>query len=481
MTMLTRRDSLRLAALTGAGIALPAKAAAAVRPSSPRSARDAADGGPFALPLPIPDVLEPVARTRDYDLYRMRMCYADLTVIPGLTTRLQTFNGQFPGPTIRARRGRPVVVEQYNDLAVETAVHLHGGHVSHDSDGYPLEVLRHGDRRRYFYPNDQPAATLWYHDHAHMVEAQNVYRGLAGTYLLTDDYEEDLPLPRGRYDIPLMLRDAKIEVDGSLTYDGYPFHPTILVNGRSQPHLDVAARRYRFRILNGANSRVFNLSLGNGDEVVQIGSDGGLLPAPAPSTALALFPAERADVVIDFSRYPVGSQVLLHNTLNFLPGEPTEILRFDVVREAQDRSRVPQRLRPVDDLGVPVVERDFALTFDPMTLTMLINGKTFDPNRVDIRPELGVPESWTISNPDTRLPVPHTFHVHHTQFRVIERDGKPPAPGESGLKDTIALNPGETVRILLRFTEFTGLYVYHCHMIEHAEMGMMGQMNIERR
>lgn len=112
---------------------------------------------------------------------------------------------------------------------------------------------------------------------------------------------------------------------------------------------------------------------------------------------------------------------------------------------------------------------------------MLINGKTFDPNRIDVRPTLNTPEVWTITNPDTRLPVPHTFHVHHTQFHVIERNGKPPSPGESGPKDTIAVNPGATVRILLRFTEFTGLYVYHCHMIEHAEMGMMGQMGIGPR
>ena len=491
MTMPNRRTALRLMAMTGAALTLPVPTSASAAASTPASASAAAaSGDPFTRPLPIPQVLQPIARTASYDLYRMHMRPADIEVLPGLLTRFQTFEGQLPGPTIRARRGRTVVVEQINGLTMHTAVHLHGGHVSHDNDGYPLDVLMPGDSRRYVYHNRQQAATLWYHDHAHMAEAENVYRGLAGVYILEDEHERSLPLPAGRHDIPLALRDAKIEADGTLTYDGLPFHPTIMVNGASQPYLRVEARRYRFRILNIANSRIFNLALSTGDEFVQIASDGGLLRAPNPIQSLQLYPAERAEVVVDFSRYPVGSHVILHNTPNFLPGEPSEILRFDVVRSADaDHSAVPQQLLPADaspefDAQRPAcakpVQRDFVLSFDMATGMMLINGKSFDPNRVDIRPVLGAPEIWTVTNGDTKLPIPHTFHVHQAQFHVLDRDGKPPAPGEAGRKDTIALAPGETVRILIRFTEYTGRYVYHCHMLEHSAMGMMGQMELIR-
>jgi len=485
MTMPNRRHVLRAMALGGAATALPLRwsptAAAADAANAAGTAGTAGAPGPFTRPLHIPPVLQPAFRTPTHDVYRMRMREADVEVLPGLRTRLWTFDGQFPGPTLRARRGRPVLVEQTNDLTVPATVHLHGGHVSHYDDGYPTDHVAPGASRVYHYPNDQRSATLWYHDHTHMAEAVNVYRGLAGTYILEDEADRRLRLPAGRYDIPLALRDAQFEADGTLTYDGLPFHATILVNGRPQPYLRVAARRYRFRFQNQANSRIFQLSLGSDDELVQIGSDGGLLPAPNPVTTLPLYPAERADVVIDFSRYPVGSQVLLHNSPNFLPGEPHDIMRFDVVAgDGDDPSRVPDRLADAEELGSPVVRREFVLAFDPVTKMMTINGKVFDPDRVDITPALDTTELWTVTNPDTTLPLPHTFHVHQAQFHVVDRDGRPPSAAESGRKDTIAVNPGERVSFLIRFSEFTGRYVYHCHMLEHSDMGMMAQMELVR-
>lgn len=464
--MLSRRETLRLAATAGAAAALP-------------GGRAPAAAAPFTVPLPIPDVLRPVARTATHDVYRMRMRYADVEIVPGLRTRVQTFNGRFPGPTILARSGRPVVVEQHNELSTQAAVHLHGGHVAHSSDGYPLDMLAPGTSRLYTYPNDQIAAPLWYHDHAHMMEAENVYRGLSGCYLLGDEFEDRLRLPSGRYDIPLMLRDATIAADGTLVYDdSTPFHPLQLVNGRPQPRLEVAARRYRFRFFNAAVARIYSLSLGDGGELVQIGSDGGLLPAPYPTSAVPLWPGERVEAVIDFSRYPVGSSVLLHNTVNLVPGEPADLLRFDVTHRADDDSRVPRRLRPRGDLGAPAAARDFALTYDPAAMQMLINGKSFDPDRVDIRPALGTTELWTVTNPVSQFPIPHTFHVHLAQFQVLRRNGRPPGPAESGVKDTVEVGPGETVSFLIRFTGFTGRYVYHCHMLDHSAMGMMGQMEV---
>ena len=367
-----------------------------------------------------------------------------------------------------------------NQLTVPTATHLHGGHSAHTDDGFPTDIVAPGQSRTYHYQNEQRGAPLWYHDHAMGHEAENVYRGLAGLYLLADPYEQSLPLPRGRYEVPLMLRDAHIAADGTLVYD-MTHHSTdrkiILVNGTPTPYFEVTARKYRFRIANTANERAFGLTLADGSPIIQIGSDGGLLPAPAEVDSVSVWPAERADVVIDFSRYPVGTRIVLENTATF-PGEPTEVMRFDVVREEPDDSMIPDEFQPNPVLAPPSAQRSFSMSFDPATGQFLINGKTFDPNRVDVQVARGTVEAWTVTNTDTRIPIPHTFHVHLSQFQVVARNGKPPAAPESGLKDTVALLPGESVTFHVPFEDFTGTYLYHCHMMEHAMDGMMGVFNV---
>jgi len=220
----------------------------------------------FALPLRIPPTLRPVARTDDYDLYQTIMRPTAVPIVPGLSTPVYSFDGEFPGPTIVASRGRPIVVERVNALGVPVATHLHGGHVPADSDGHPKDPIQPGGRRRYYYPNDQLAAPLWYHDHAMMVEAENVYRGLAGFYKLTSSNEDKLPLPAGRYDVPLLLRDAQIADDGTLVWDlgGFSQRNLFLVNGRHRPYFQVAARKYRLRFVNVSVSRAFGLQLSDG-------------------------------------------------------------------------------------------------------------------------------------------------------------------------------------------------------------------------
>jgi len=299
MTMPNRRHVLRAMALAGAAAAVPlpgVPAAADARPA-PHAAGPtgpAPTPEPFIRPLLNPPVLRPTFRTPTHDVYRMRIKEADVEVVPGLHTRLWTFDGRFPGPTLLARRGRPVLVEQSNELSVPVTVHLHGAHVRHIDDGYPTDSIAPGASRVYHYPNDQCSATLWYHDHTHMAEAENVYRGLAGTYLIEDEADRRLCLPSGRHDIVLALRDAQFDADGTLVYNGQPFYPTILVNGRPQPYLRVAARRYRLRFLNQANSRIFQLSLGEDQEMVQIGSDGGLLRVRADNRGLPPGASRRA-------------------------------------------------------------------------------------------------------------------------------------------------------------------------------------------
>lgn len=478
--MLTRRNVLQLGALAGTAALLPAErvmgaVAAAVSPSVPA----------FSVPLTIPPVLRPRWSLGNTDYYEITMREADAEILPGRTTRIWGYNGIFPGPTIRTRSGRRVIVRQRNDLGIDTAVHLHGGNVPAGSDGHPSDLVRPGRSRSYFYPNRQPATTLWYHDHAHHQEHRNTYRGLTALYLIGDGAEDRLRLPSGRHDIPLMIQDRSFNDDGSFRFplgaDEFA-GDTTLVNGRPKPFLEVAQRAYRFRLLNGSSLDGFvDLSLDSGQEFVQIGSDGGLLATPHATSGIPLAPAERADVVVDFSDYPIGSQVVLKNAFTLFGNDP-DVLRFDVVRSATEYSRVPATLVPIERLSPASARRtrDFELALNLAKEQFEINGKVFDPNRVDVRPRLGDTEIWRVTNRDTALGIPHTFHTHLVRFQVLDRNGTPPGPAESGWKDTVHVNPGETVRIIMRFGDFTGRYTYHCHLMGHSTAGMMAQMEVVR-
>ncbi len=436
------------------------------------AAAGAAAGEPFTVALPVPPVLKPTAVLAGVELYDLAVRHTMTEILPGVATPVLGYNGEFVGPTIRARYGRPAVVRVRNEMHHPTNVHLHGGFVPAASDGHPTDVVAPGGWRAYHYPNRQRGATLWYHDHSHHMEAEHVYRGLHGFYLIDDPAERDLRLPSGGYDVPILLRDAQLAEDGTLVFDPSPNmdRRTILANGKPQPVLAVAARRYRLRLLNASAHRIFQLRL-PGADLVQVGTDGGLLPAPVPRAELTLTPAERADVVVDFGRLPVGSRVVLWDSSG-------PVLAFDVAYEADDDSRLPDRLRALPPLPAATTVRDVALSFNPGSTTFTINGQVFDAGRVDARIPLGSTEIWRITNKDSAFGIDHNFHLHLVQFRVLDRDGVPPAPGEAGLKDTVAVPPGSTVRVQATFGGFTGRYVYHCHFLEHSQIGMMAQFEV---
>lgn len=437
--------------------------------------RQAEIGTPFSVRMPVPPVLEPVARRHGVDYYRLPIRQAMAELLPGVQTPVLGFGGQFVGPTIRTRVGRKVRVAFRNQLAdTHSNVHLHGGHVAPEHDGHPMAVIEPGRERQYEYPNNQEATTLWYHDHSHHTEAEHVYRGLHGFYLITDEDEEQLRLPEGQYDIPIMMCDARFDENGEMIFSPFDFdRPVILVNGRPQPYFPVHARKYRFRLLNASTHRVLTLNLG-GVPITQIGSDGGLLPAPVQLTELTLGPAERADVVIDFGSCRPGDQLVLADLIG-------PVLRFDVTRRVHDHSRVPSRLRHMPPLARPSNARELTLSTDFVNILSLIDGKLFDATRVDARIRHGATETWKINNVDTDFGgVNHTFHLHLVQFRVLDRDGVPAGPAEAGWKDTVLIRPGRSVRVQATFRGFTGRYVYHCHMLEHSSFGMMAQMEIVR-
>ncbi|RJK97639.1 multicopper oxidase family protein [Vallicoccus soli] len=486
--MIARRTLLQLG--LGAGVlgtvASPALALGGARP------RSAAAVPHFTRPLTVPPVLRPVRRTRDTDHYLVVVRRALAELVPGVRTEVLSYGGGLPGPTISATRGRRAAVHHVNTLADPVSAHLHGGANPVEHDGGMMDTVPRGGRRTYVYENDQSAASLWVHDHAHHVESEHVYRGLSHLYLLRDPAEDALGLPSGRYDVPLVLRDARLDERGRLVYelDDAEQRSTVLVNGRAWPYLDVAARKYRLRLVNASNLRTFVLALSDGAPLQVIASDGGLLERPFPTPVVVVSPGERVEVVADFSGYAPGTQLVLANMTGPGPMDQVgEVLRFHVGAPAPDDSRVPEVLRALPPLPEPTVRREFVLSMDePGTghaghgghgaegRSGTINGRTFDPARIDTRVRWGTTEHWTVTNAGAT--VPHNFHLHLAQFRLLTRDGRPVDPTEAGEKDTVLLFPGQTVTLQATFDTHRGVYPYHCHLVDHAAMGMTGQLEV---
>ncbi|MFH9608903.1 multicopper oxidase family protein [Streptomyces sp. NPDC017448] len=477
--MLNRRNLLKAAAGAGAVALFPWERVTAAASGSAVAMGDAAPTTPFAHAMPLPPVLRPSFSTPTADVYRLRMAESSLEIVKGLRSTVRTYGGSLPGPTIKAVRGRKAIVHQTNGLAVDTAVHLHGGHVRSEDDGLPMDTIAPGATRTYTYPNQQRAALLWYHDHAHHLEAENVHMGLHGQYLITDEQERSLPLPKGRYDVPLVIRDARVEADGTFVYTRPSDCPHLLVNGKERPYFTVEARKYRLRVLSACVNRYLGLRFADGAEFTQIGADGGLLDAPVARDSMTVMGGERVDIVVDFSRYRAGSSVVLENTLAG-SGERTEVLRFDVVGAAEDPSSVPSRLSALPPVPRADVEREFVLRTYPQ---MTINDKLYDPARVDVRTTLGSNEVWTVTNAEPPIARPdfhiwHSFHTHLVPFRVLDRNGRGPGPDDAGLKDTVTLAPGDTVRLAMTWSGYAGSYLYHCHQLGHSSSGQMGRIDV---
>jgi spore coat protein A len=431
---------------------------------------------PFRRDLPrIPELL-PVRRTRTRDVYDVSIREGLADVLPGFKTPIYGYDGVYPGPTIRARRGREAVVRMHNTLGFDSNVHLHGGYVPAPHDGHPMDVIGPGGRFDYHYPNHQDAATLWYHDHAHGRTSHTLYYGLLAMYVLEDELEEELGLPRGDYDVPLVVADHSFNRDGSFRYvenvDLGFRGDTILVNGAVSPRMRVERRRYRLRFLNGSNSRSYTLRLGRGHAMTQIASDGGLLTRPVRRTRVPLHPAERIDLVIDFRDFGAGSELVLHNEDG--QGGTVPVMRFDVVRGGSEDFRVPRDLRPREELPEVNARRRWDLAFG--TGAWQINGRDFVPGRMDVRPRLGTTERWTFVNHSNRV---HPMHIHGYLFRVLGRSSGSVHEGERlGWKDTIGVLPNETVEVLAWFAPYGGRYVFHCHALEHADRAMMLQLEV---
>ncbi|MBI5461466.1 MAG: multicopper oxidase domain-containing protein [Gammaproteobacteria bacterium] len=480
--MITRRDLLKgLGAMGTMGtvglpsLLLPREVFAAVTP--------------FSLPLNIPPVLTPSSTDATTDYYNLNVGETYAEIIPGLQTRVISFNGAVPGPTIRARAGRKVAMTHYNGLPATTlggapgkvSIHLHGAHCPASEDGYPTSYIQPGNTRTYTYPNNQLPAPLWYHDHAMDYTGPHVWYGMAGLYLMTDDYEDALNLPKGSYEIPLVIQDRNFDANGQLVYTKNMMGETgntMLVNGTIQPYLNVAKRKYRFRVYNGSNARFYKLALSNGQSFQVIGMEGGLLSAPVTVTSLTLAPAERADLIINFGSLAIGTNVELRNTLVGSTDAAYKLMQFKVNSSATDTSVVPSTLRTVSKFtrSQAVRTRNWTLAGGMMGGMWTINGLGFDENRVDAKPRLNDIEIWKFTNQSN---MDHPIHLHDVMFQILTINGRAPAATHAGWKDTVIVpRMMGTAEIIMKFTDYTGKFPFHCHVLEHEDMMMMSQFEV---
>lgn len=438
-------------------------------------------GSSFAAALPIPPVLQPSSTDSTTDYYNITVKTASQQVLPGNTTTIWGFNGSWPGPTIVATKGRQVSVTQTNRLTENITIHNHGHNVAAQYDGHPTDYIAPNASKTYLYPNNQRASTYWYHDHTYDLTGKHVYYGMAGFYLIHDPSEDALNLPSGSYDIPLVFQDRNFNADNSLNYtvDSSAIRTgllgnTLCVNGVPTPHLDVATHKYRFRLLDGSNARTYTLALSDASSFQVIGSDDGLLAAPVTVTSLAIAPGERYDIVIDFSKYAVGTSVVLQNSDSSWNSSLPNVMSFNVKTSVADASKVPATLSTIAKLPAPTVTR--TLTFSESGGGWTINGLAYDPNRIDYAPVLGTTEKWILQNQSGEM---HPFHQHLSPHQVLTVDRQGPRPEQQGWKDTLPVGKWSSAEILIQWTGFKGTYVFHCHKLEHEDNAMMLQMQTQ--
>jgi FtsP/CotA-like multicopper oxidase with cupredoxin domain len=415
----------------------------------------------------------------------------------GVTAPALMLNGSLPGPLLRIRQGDLFDVSLQNQIGEPLILHWHGLTPPELMDGHPRFAVASGGTYRYQFPVDTRAGTYWYHPHTHMRTAEQTYRGLAGLLIVGDAEEDAVGLPSGAREIPLILQDRRLDGSGVPVYApsgpdfmaGY-MGPEPFGNGIHRPFLEVDSALYRFRILNGSNARVFRLGRSDGWPLILVGNDGGLLPRAETLASLDMGPAERADLLVDLSSTAMGDRIMLQSLPFAIPGgggfmggangqgQPMDLLELRVTRRVKETARIPTQLstprgpQPADS----VRERTFRFT--SMMMNHEINGRSFQMDRVDERIPFGDTEIWSFVNDGGP---PHAVHLHATQSSVLSRTGGRGAvqPWEQGLKDTVLLYPWETVRVAVRFSAQRGLFLLHCHLLEHEDMGMMLNVLVE--
>jgi hypothetical protein len=448
----------------------------------------------------------------------------------GDPTAVQPMPASYLGPLLRLRRGQRLQVRFHNDLPDPSIIHWHGLHVPDAADGHPRFAVSSGGSYDYDFTIANRAGTYWFHPHPHMLTGPQVYFGLAGLIIVSDDEEAALGLPgsrpgEGAFDLPLVIQDRSFDSQNNLLYqpNGVMDQMTgmlgdrILVNGLPDYTLEAYPAVYRLRLLNGSNSRIYKLAWSDQTPLTVIATDGGLLAEPVLRDFITLAPSERIELWADFSNYQPGQEIRLLS-LEFpivseggmggmmggvsaaLPnGAAFDVLRLKIAAGDGPRPSLPARLSDMPRLSPKDAHnvdrpRRFELAMQMMTGT--INGRTFEMEAVaaDEIVRLGDTEIWQFANLGSGMggmmgaeSIPHPMHIHGLQFQIIERQiprtalARALSPGyvDEGWKDSLLVLPGEQAKVLLRFEDFTGLYLYHCHNLEHEDGGMMRNYRIE--
>lgn len=438
----------------------------------------------FARPLAIPPLAESRVEGGER-VFALDVRAGTPDPASGLSGDTAGVNGGHLAPTLRATRGETVRMEVTNSLDEATTLHWHGHHLPAEADGGPHQMVAPGETWTPSWTVDQPAATTWYHPHVHGTTAEQVHRGVYGMFILDDEETPDgLPSEYGVDDVPVIVQDVALDGAGRLSEPSNliapagPLGDILLVNGTVAPYLDVTTEKVRLRLLNASAARVYDFGFDDDREFSMIASDGGLLPGPHVTDRIRLSPGERAEIVVDLA---AGESPVLRSyppdlglsaiTARVQGGADSfDVLQLRAATDLAASPQVPAELAPAPDID----PADAVRTRTFLLETPQINGQTMDMGRIDEVVTVGDTEIWEVTNAGGA----HNFHVHDVQFRVIEVAGEAPGPELSGWKDTVYLGSGQTVRLALRFEDYTDPdtpYMFHCHLLEHHDEGMMGQ------
>jgi FtsP/CotA-like multicopper oxidase with cupredoxin domain len=507
--LLDRREFLKLG--TAAGLGLVALPGCGQHPGSndPDPPTMNPSSPPDAFAVPPRDDGELVDGVR---LFRLNLQTGQMAWVSGHPTTTYGVNGPYLGPTLRFRSGERVRIEVTNGLEETTTLHWHGIELPAKSDGGPYQPIAPGETWVTEYDVIQRPLTAWYHPHQMHMTARHVYMGIAGLILIEDPSgQTELPSTYGVDDLPLVVQDRLFFADGTHPYssgNAPTMHQmmsgvrgnTLLVNGMHDARGIVPRALVRLRLLNGSNARIYNFGFEDGRSFTQIASDGGLLSSPIRTSRLLLAPGERAEILVDFGADETGAEVAMNsysgevfsrlfagNMGNMMSDEldrsTFEVMRFEVGDPLTEGVSPPEAFQPIERLKEADATRTRSLLLSMGGGAVAINGAQMTdldavPDAISFRIPLGSVEVWEIIGSGGMA---HPMHIHNRHFQVLDIDGHPPPPELSGWKDTVIVEPEQVVRVIV---DHQGTpdpdypYMFHCHILEHEDMGMMGQFFI---
>lgn len=451
-----------------------------------------------------------------------KVLHYQATLIKGPKDTVVDIPHSYLGSMIRLQKGQKVRINFHNALSQSSVVHWHGLHVPQVMDGHPQYAIESGETLVYEFEVMNRANMNMYHPHPHGATAKQVYFGLAGAVIVNDDEEAALDLPSGEYEIPLVIQDKQFDSDNQLVYSPNRHQrmtgvtgDNILVNGQANFHLEVESRAYRLRVMNGSTSRIYKLAWDDGMPMTIIGVDGGLLEQPEVKPYVMLAPGERLDVWADFSARNEGSQLTLKslafsgvmpkmamgmNRSSLAVGSEYPICTIKVTRKVSESHKLPTKLAKIHRYGIHETanpNNPLPISISESPMSMLLNGRAYEFNHPlpSERVKMGSIVLLEIFHAQSNMgmggmnmTMPHPIHLHGQQFEIMSRsisgdtsDYDTVREGfiDSGLKDTVLVMPMERIKMIKPFQDFKGLYLYHCHNLEHEDMGMMREFLVE--